>query len=178
LQLLVKRRRQEEEQRLLEIAKGQKEIAIEQAAVQRDQIKRETEAETERKLAVISAQKQKEQATISKETAQIELEKAQIDAQRIKELAEAEAYQKRVVLEADNALAQKLATYEQVQKVWADAYAKRNVPTTVFGAGGTSEGSVGSNTDVTQFLQILTAQAARDLDLDTSVRKVQPKTTE
>lgn len=167
------RRRQEEEQRLLEIAKGQKEIAIEQAAVQRDQIKRETEAETARKLAVIEATKQKEQATISKETAQIELEKAQIDAQRIKELAEAEAYQKRVVLEADNALAQKLATYEQVSKVWADAYAQRKVPTTVF--GGSGDGGVGSNMDVNSFMSVLGAKALRDLDLDLNIQRQQPQ---
>ena len=44
---------------------------------------------------------------------------------------------------ADGALKQKLATFEQVQKYWADAYKERKVPmyNMVGGAGAEGQGS-------------------------------------
>ena len=66
---------QEEEQRLLAIARGEREVAERQAKAKVDQIQRTTEAETEKQLAITEAQKQKEQSEIEKQTAQIQLEK-------------------------------------------------------------------------------------------------------
>ena len=66
---------------------------------------------------------------------------------------------------ADGALQQKLAAYVETQKVWADAFAKRNVPTTVFGASGGS----GGDSDASVFMQMMTLQAARQLSVSTAI---------
>ena len=97
----------EEEQRLLAIAKGERELAERQAQAKVRQIDHTTNVETEKQLAITSANKLKEQAEIDRERSVILLEKAEIDAEAVKVAADAEAYAKAVVLEADNALAQK-----------------------------------------------------------------------
>ncbi|MCK4494691.1 MAG: hypothetical protein KAU26_11580, partial [Methylococcales bacterium] len=61
---------QEEEQRLLAIAKGEREVAERQAKAKVVQIQRTTEAETEKQLAITHALKLKAQSEIGKETAQ------------------------------------------------------------------------------------------------------------
>ncbi|MCK5899038.1 MAG: hypothetical protein KAG06_08205 [Methylococcales bacterium] len=162
---------QEEEQRLLAIAKGEREVAERQAKAKVVQIQRTTEAETEKQLAITHALKLKAQSEIGKETAQINLEKARIDAETKHTLAEAEAYQKRVVLEADGALAQKLAAEVKIQTLWAQAFAKRAVPTNVF--GGASGVPSGRDDEAKNFMQILTLDAAERLNYR---RKVSKKT--
>jgi len=154
---------QEEEQRLLAIARGEREVAERQAKAKVEQIQKTTEAETDKQLAITGAEKIKAQASISKETAQINLEKAKIEAETKRTLAEAEAYQKRVILEADNALAQKLDAEVEIQSLWADAFAKRQVPTTVFG-GGDSGTPTGSDGETKAFMQLLTLDAAKRLN--------------
>ena len=65
---------------------------------------------------------------------------------------------------ADGALQQKLAAYVETQKVWADAFAKRNVPTTVFGNSG-----AGGDSDASAFMQMMTVQAAKQLSVSTAI---------
>jgi regulator of protease activity HflC (stomatin/prohibitin superfamily) len=78
-----------------------------------------------------------------------------------------EAERKRLVMSADGALQQKLDTYEKVQQHWAEAFAQRAVPTTVFGAGG-----VGStDTQTTEFQQTLQMLLAGQMGLDLSIPK-------
>lgn len=163
---------QEVEQRLLAIAKGDREVAERQAKAKVEQIQKTTEAETEKQLALTSASKLKEQAAIEKETAQLQLEKARIDAQRIKTLADAEAYQKKAVMQADNALDQKLQAEIAIQKVWAEAYAKRQVPATVFNSGGNGKGGVpvGSDTATMNFMQLMTLDAAKRLNYERDIK--------
>jgi regulator of protease activity HflC (stomatin/prohibitin superfamily) len=160
---------QEEEQRLLAIARGEREVAERQAKAKVEQIQKTTEAETDKQLAITRAEKFKAEATISKETAQINFEKAKIDANTKRTLAEAEAYQKKVILEADNALAQKLEAEIQIQKLWAAAFAQRKVPSTVFGSGQ-SGAPVGSDAEVKAFMQMLTLDAAKRLNYDRDVQ--------
>lgn len=162
---------QEEEQRLLAIARGEREVAERQAKAKVSQIEKTTNAQTEKQLAITNANKLKEQAAISKDTAQINLEKAKIEAQTKRTLAEAEAYQKKVILQADNALAQKLDAEVAIQKIWAEAFAKRSVPTTVFGSGGAGGAPVGSDTEVKAFMQMLTLDAAKRLSYDREIKK-------
>lgn len=164
---------QEEEQRLLAIARGEREVAERQAQAKVEQIQRTTEAQTEKQLALTKAQKLKEQAEIERETAGIHLEKAKIEAETKRTLAEAEAYQKKVILEADNALAQKLEAEVAIQRLWADAYAKRSVPTNVFGAGGGTP--VGADNEVTAFMQMLTLDAAKRLNYERDIRADQQR---
>jgi len=153
---------QEEEQRLLAIAKGEREVAERQAQAKVRQIEQTTNAETEKQLAITSANKLKEQAKIDRERFVILLEKAEIDAEAIKVAADAEAYAKAAVLEADNALAQKLEAEISIQRVWAEAYAKRNVPTYVFGAGDGDRPTGGDQE--AQLLQQLLAMEYADYD--------------
>ncbi|MGB0495344.1 MAG: SPFH domain-containing protein [Kangiellaceae bacterium] len=161
---------QEEEQRLLAIARGEREVAERQAKAKVEQIQKTTEAETDKQLAITRAEKFKAEAEISKETAEINFEKAKIDANTKRTLAEAEAYQKKVILQADNALAQKLDAEIQIQKLWAEAFAKRKVPSTVFGSGQ-SGAPVGSDAEVKAFMQMLTLDAAKRLNYDRDMEK-------
>jgi regulator of protease activity HflC (stomatin/prohibitin superfamily) len=160
---------QEEEQRLLAIAKGEREVAERQAQAKVEQIQRTTEAQTEKQLAITAAEKLKAQAEIEKETAEIQLEKAKVEAQTVKTLADAEAYKKKVILQADNALAQKLDAEVEIQKIWASAYAKRSVPTNVFGSTGNTP--VGSDGEAKAFMQLLTLDAAKRLAYDREIKK-------
>jgi regulator of protease activity HflC (stomatin/prohibitin superfamily) len=160
---------QEEEQKLLAEAKGEREVAEKKAAALVAQIEQTTNAETKKQLAITAANQQKESAEIDKERSEILLEKARIDAQAVEVAADAEAYRKREVLKADNALAQKLEAWVEINKAYAEAFAKRPVPTTVFGGAGGESYSQG--TDVQAFLQLMTVKAAKDLDVDTSVAK-------
>lgn len=155
---------QEEEQRLLAIAKGDREVAERQAQAKVVQIEKTTNAETEKQLAITSANKLKEQAEIAKETAAIELEKARIEAETKRTLADAEAYAKEQILKADNALAQKLEAEIAIQEVWAKAFAQRKVPTTVFGASDS-----GMDSDAQAFMQLMTMDAAKRLNYDREV---------
>ena len=159
---------QEEEQRLLAITRGEREVAERQAAAKVEQIQKTTEAETEKQLAITAAERERESARIRQERAQILLETARIDAQAKQVSADAAAYEKTAMLEADNALAQKLAAYVEVQKVWAEAFANRKVPTTVFGA---PEGGVGTDGDISRFIDLLTMQAAKGLAVDPSIAR-------
>lgn len=161
---------QEEEQRLLAIARGEREVAQRQAKAKVEQIQKTTEAETDKQLAITGAEKLKAQAAIAKDTAQINLEKARIEAETKRTLAEAEAFQKKVILKADNALAQKLDAEIQIQKLWAEAFARRKVPSTVFGSGQ-SGAPVGSDAEVKAFMQMLTLDAAKRLNYNREVGK-------
>jgi len=148
---------QEEEQRLLAIARGEREVAERQAKAKVDQIQRTTEAETEKQLAITEAQKKQEQAEIDKQTA------------TRRTLADAEAYQKKAVLQADNALAQKLDAEIEIQKIWAEAFAQRKVPQYVFG-GGDGNTPTGSDSETKAFMQLLTMDAAKRLNYDRDVK--------
>lgn len=159
---------QEEEQRLLAIAKGEREVAERQAQAKVRQIEQTTNAETEKQLAITSATKLKEQAEIDRERSVILLEKAEIDAEAVKVAADAEAHAKAAVLEADNALEQKLDAEISIQRVWAEAYAKRNVLTYVFGAGN-GDTPTGSDQEAQLLQQLLAMEYAKRLDYDRAI---------
>lgn len=162
---------QEEEQRLLAIARGDREVAERQAAMKVEQIEATTKAETRKKETVIEAERQKQEAEIQEETAKILLSKAKIDAEAIKVAAEAEAYRKEKILSADNALAQKLDAEIEIQRIWAGAFAKRSVPQNVF--GGTGGTPVGSDMEVKNFMQLMTLDAAKRLNYDRTLQAKQ-----
>lgn len=164
------KRLEEEQKRLLAIAKGQREVAEKQAEAKKEQITQTTNAETQRQLSVINATRLKEQAQIDKQTSEIRLAQAKIDAQKIKELANAAAYEKKSLIEADGALQAKLDAWVEAQKFWSEAYAQRKVPTTVF-ANGSKDGVAGTDTSAKNFMDILTMNAAKDLQLDMKIQK-------
>ncbi len=144
-----------------------------QAAAKVVQIQKTTEAQTDKQLAITTAEKHKEEAQIARQTAEINLEKARIEAKTRRTLADAEAYQKKVILKADNALAQKLDAEIKGHGLWADAFAKRQVPANVFGAGGNGTGAVptGSDSEARTFMQLLTLGAAKRLSFERAITK-------
>jgi hypothetical protein len=162
-------RLEQEEQRLLAIQAGDTNIAKRQAAAQVEQIQATTDAETQKKLALIAAERIREEARIAQETAGINLQRARIDAESVTVAADAEAYAKQAILEADGALAQKLEAWVSAQRVWADAASKINVPSTVIAGGG--EGGTGSALDtVGTFMQMMMVKTAQDLAVDPTIR--------
>ena len=164
---------QEEEQKLLAVARGEREVAQRQAQAKVKQIELTTNAETEKQLAITAAERERDAASIAKEQALILLEKAEIDAQAVKVAADAEAYAKKQILNADNALAQKLEAETKIQALWADAFSKRKVPQYVFGSQTNPTGGspVGSDKDSMLLNQLLTLEYAKRLDYDRSVPK-------
>lgn len=169
---------QEVEQKLLVVAKGEREIAEKQAEAKKEQITKTTNAETTKRLALIEAGQKKEQALIDKQTAQIRKEQADIDALRIKVLAEADKYEREAKIAGDNALDKKLDAEVAIQTVWAEAFAKRNVPQYVFGAGSAGEGGTptGANNETATFMQLLTVDAAKRLAYDRGIPAVNAPT--
>ena len=112
----------------------------------------------------------KDQAETDRKRSVILLEKAKIDAEAVKVAADAEAYAEAAVLKADNALAQKLEAEISIQRVWADAYAKRNVPTYVFGAGYGAT-TTGGDQETQLLQQLLAMEYAKRLDYDRAIQK-------
>ena len=131
-------------------------------------MERTTKAETEKKLTLIDANRQNERATIEQKTATIALEKAKIDAQAIKVTADAEAYAKNAVIQADGALDKKLATFERINQYWSIAATSAPVPSIVMGG---ATGSSGRNNEITNFMNLLTTKAAKDLSLELEIKK-------
>ena len=127
-------------------------IEYEEKQVQTQQV---VQAETQVKLAEKDLLKQK-----------IALDAAKLEAQKIKALAEAEAYAKQKVMAADGALDKKLEAYKEVQGLWANAFQNYKgdlVPK--FQTGGGSGGNAGLD-----FMEIMSAKAAMDLNLSTKVK--------
>ena len=162
------KRGEQEEQRLLAIATGDTDIAIKQAAAKVVQIQRTTDAETEKKLVLITASQVKQRAEIQKQTAAIKLEQAKIDAEAVVVTADADAYEREALLASDNGLAIKVRAIVQMNKDNADAFAKRNVPLTVVYTGGSESGALGANDEIQNIAttQMLKNLKALDLDLD------------
>lgn len=157
----------EDENKQLVIARGEREVEEKRQATLKDQVERTTQAETSKQLALIEAEKLKEQALIEKQTAATQLETARLEAQRTKTLADAEAHAKKVVIEANGALEQKLSAIVQMNKDMADAIAQAPVPTTVI--GGSGDGS--RVDDVGNLMKMLTVNQAKALSLDMTVKK-------
>lgn len=158
----------EQEEKLLVTARGEKEVEVKRQETLRDQIERTTKAETEKKLTLIDANRQNERATIEQKTAAIALEKAKIDAQATKVTADAEAYAKNAVIQADGALDKKLATFERINQYWSIAATSAPVPSIVMGG---ASGSSGRNSEITNFMNLLTTKAAKDLSLELEIKK-------
>ena len=163
---------EQEEVRLLKIAETETAIAEAQGRAREVQIKQTTEAETTKKLALIKDEQMREQAAIQKQTAQISLEKAEIDAKAKIVTAEAEAEQRRLAMAADNALQVKLDAEVQIQQHWAEAYAKRAVPSVVFGSNGDTP--TGADSEATNLIKLLTAETAKKLAYDRTIAPTTP----
>jgi regulator of protease activity HflC (stomatin/prohibitin superfamily) len=163
-------RLKEEEEKLLVTARGEKEVEARRQETLRDQIERTTQAETEKQLARINAEREKGRAEIEKQTAELLRDKASITAQATKITADAEAYARKAVIEADGALQPKLDALIAINKVWAEAAAQAPVPGVMMGGAG-GAASASRQDEIGQLMGILATKAARDLSLDMKVKE-------
>ena len=117
--------------------------------------------------AVVKAETDVKLAEKDKEKQLIALEAARLEAQKIKALSDAEAFAKQRMMQADGALEKKLTTYKEVQQMWATAFQNYKgdlVPK--FQTGSDAGGNAGLD-----FMEIMSAKAAMDLNLSTKVKK-------
>ncbi|HBO0651262.1 TPA: membrane protease subunit, stomatin/prohibitin, partial [Pseudomonas aeruginosa] len=161
-------RLKEEEEKLLVTARGEKEVEAKRQETLRDQIERTTQAETDKQLAVINAEREKQRAEIEKQTAELLRDKATVTAQATKITADAEAYAREAVIKADGALQPKLDALIAINKVWAEAAAQAPVPSVMMGAG--ANGAASRQDEIGQLMGVLATKAARDLALDLKVK--------
>lgn len=139
-------------------------------------------AEGEKQLVAIEYEKKKEQTTQVVE-AQTKVEVAKQDllqqeiarqasvkeAAKIKTLADAKAYEKQRIMQADGALEKKLAAWTSAQEFWAKAFGEYTgnvAPQWVSGTAGPY-----ANNAAVNFMEIMGAKAARDLNLDMNNKK-------
>jgi len=137
-------------------AEGRRRLVEIEYEEKQNQTQQLVQAETQVRLALKDKEKQK-----------IALDGARLEAQKIKALAEAEAFAKQKVMQADGALEKKLAAYKEVQEVWAKAFENYKgdlVPQFVTGSpNGGSNGGL-------DFMQLMSAKAAKDLSLELGVK--------
>jgi len=164
-------RLKEEEEKLLVTARGEKEVEARRQETLRDQIERTTQAETEKQLAVINAEREKQRAEIEKQTAQLLRDKAAITAEATKITADADAYSREAVIKADGALQPKLDALIAINRVWAEAAAQAPVPSITMGQGGQPGASTSRQDEIAQLMGVLATKAARDLALDLRVQE-------
>jgi regulator of protease activity HflC (stomatin/prohibitin superfamily) len=140
------------------------------------------EAEKEKEVATIKAEQEKSVAEIEKEQAMIVATQKFEVAQKMAETAEqekkaaiskgeGEAKAKQLILEADGALQQKLETWKEAQMYWAEAFAKRSVPSFYIAGSGSSENgsSNGPDDQLQSFMTLMNANAMKQLSLDMSI---------
>lgn len=168
LVLAQQNRMKEQEAKQLAIAKGEREVEEKRQETLKVQIEATTQAETNKQLALIEASKRKEQSELDKQTAQVLFEKAELDAKATRVTADANGYARERAIASDNGLQQKLDAWERINTQWAEAAKAAPVPTTVFGSGG---GDMSRTSSINDMMQIMTVKAAKDLDLDYSVKR-------
>jgi regulator of protease activity HflC (stomatin/prohibitin superfamily) len=119
------------------------------------------EKEQEKIRAIVEAEQKKEVARLDKEAAVFTKQKEIL-------LGEGLATRKRLVMNADGALKQKLATYETVMSLWAEAFANRKVPTVIIGGGGAGGGADADRASV-DFETMISVMMLQNLGLDLTI---------
>ena len=157
---------QEAEQEKIKITALGK-AAVEKAKYEMEEVKiREvTEAEKEKAVAELKAQKNLEVAKLDKLAAQETKEKEIL-------LGQGEAERKRLNMTGAALNQAKIDATVEINKAYATAiqnYSGNWVPTTVLGSGGASNGASGAQT----LIDLLTAQAAKDVGTDLRVNSPQ-----
>ncbi|MDC0689712.1 SPFH domain-containing protein [Mitsuaria sp. RG] len=156
-------RLKEEEEKELVSARGAKDVEAKRQESLRQQIERTTEAETEKQLTLINAEREKRRAEIDKQTAELLRDKAKVNAEATKITADAEAYAREASLKADGALQTKLDALVQINRAWANAAAQAPVPSVMMGG---SDAGLGRQDEMGKLMSVLATKAAKDLVLD------------
>jgi len=172
----AKAKAQEAEQDKLTIeAEGKAKVAKAEYAELQLKIVAVVKADRDKEVAVINAEKKKEMELIAKQEAIIKAEKfrdvASLDAEAAAQEKKAnilrgdgEAHRKKVVMAADGALELKAKYWLAAQEAYAREFGKQKwVPNIQMGG---SEGNISGGNAVSQFMDLLSAKAAKDLALD------------
>ncbi len=142
-------------------------------------VAREKYEEEQKKIrAVVQAEQRLDVAELDKTRAIVEaaqrLDVAKLDRKAAGErkqqeilLGQGEAERKRLIMRADGSLKQKLEAYVQAQKLWANAYAKRQVPNLVMGGNGAGD----TDKATSEFSRMMQLLVAGQMGLDLSVPK-------
>jgi len=138
------------------ISEEKAQIAETRATEEKAKTELTVRAEAAKAVAVLDAERVKDVARLEKEAAEFEKKKLILQG-------EGQAAKKRLVMQADGALEKKLQALVAINQVWADAFAKRNVPSTVFGGAG---GAAGGDNDVNNFMKLMNMQAVKQLSVD------------
>ncbi len=149
-----------EQEKITAEAEGQKDVMTARYIKEKEKIQAVVDAQKDKEVAETHAAKKLAVAKLDRKAAE------QIKQKEIL-LGQGEAERKRLVLAADGALKQKLATYENVMSIWADAYSKRLVPTVMMGGGGKGQ----LDTNAIQMSEVLGIMALKQLGLDLTVPK-------
>jgi regulator of protease activity HflC (stomatin/prohibitin superfamily) len=155
-----------EQDRLTIEAEGKAKVATAKYEKEQEKIRAVVDAQKAKEVKVIEGERLKEYAKLEREAAEETKQKNILEGQGLAE-------KRRLVLAADGALKQKLSTFEAVQKDWADAYARRNVPAYYqSGSGGGEGGGADGNLDLQtrQFMQMINIMTAKQLGLDLSIK--------
>ncbi len=110
---------------------------------------------------VTEAQQKKEVAALDVQTAELRKQEATLQG-------EGEGAKRAAIQRANGSLELKLKAYEDVQKYWADAFAKHEgpmVPSVVMGGAG-NQTSVGNSQNL---VDLLTYKTARDLGIEMNI---------
>jgi len=121
--------------------------------------------ETENAKDIALAEKNKQVALLNAQAAE------QYKKRMILE-GEGDGAKARLIMQANGALEQKLATYKEVNALYADALAKHEgplVPSTII--GGSNGGGSGSPNSVTGIMDMFMVKTAKELGLDMSMKK-------
>jgi len=168
-----------EQDRLTIEAEGKAKVATAKYEKEQDKIRAVVMAQQEKEVFELNAARDKAVKIIEgeklKEFAKLEREAS--EETKKKNILEGQglAEKRRLVLAADGALKQKLATFEQVQKYWADAYAARKVPSYYMAGGsGGKEGSGNLDIETKIFQQNMNLLMLKQLGLDMTIKSQTP----
>lgn len=155
-------------------SQGQANVMKSKYEAEQIKVKAVVEATKEKEVAVLNALRDKEVAETGArknlEVATLAKQTAEQTRQEQILLGEGEAKRKELVLNADGYLTQKLEVMEKMNRDWADAFSKRQVPGVVMGSEGGS-----SDKDAMGMQTLINLKLMESLGVNLNTAKPQPK---
>ena len=124
------------------------------------------QAERDREMAVITANRELEVAKLQKEQADQIKQAAILKAEGEAKAQELMAAARKKMMEADNALQAKLDAYVKINEAYAQAISQIKLPQVVM----TSDGSKSGSNSAMDILDMIKVKTAKDIALDTTVK--------
>ena len=147
-------------------AKGEADKTRAEWAEKTEAARQIVQAERDREMAIITANRELEVAKLQKEQADQIKQAAILKAEGEAKAQELMAQARKKLMEADNALQAKLDAYVEVNRAYADAISKIHLPNVVM----TSDGKNSGSNAAMDILDLIKVKTAKDLALDTTVR--------